>query len=121
VSSFAFDPRIWILPPYQTCPSCGHDESFGVLMIGGTSMVRRCKEWWHDVRFDLPDVEKTVVYLDQMAISNMTKILHPQLAVGRTIDPFWREMFERIDLPCKLQVLVCPDSQPHREQSALAP
>jgi hypothetical protein len=65
-------------------------------------------------------VDKTIVYLDQMAISNMTKILHPELGVGREIDPFWREMFERIDLLSKLQVLVCPDSQTHRE-SELAP
>lgn len=44
MDSFVFDPRIWILPPYQTCPNCGRADSFGVLMIGGTSMVRRCRE-----------------------------------------------------------------------------
>jgi hypothetical protein len=117
----SFDPRVWILPPYQRCPSCDCPGSFGVLMIGGTSLVRRCRECWHDERFDLPDVERAVVHLDQLAISNITKILHPELAAGRAVDPFWREMFERIDLLCKLQVLVCPDSQTHREESALAP
>ena len=84
-------------------------------------MVRRCRECWYDQQFRLPDIDKTIVYLDQMAISNMTKILHPELSSGRSIDPFWREMFERIDILCKLQVLVCPDSQTHREESALAP
>jgi hypothetical protein len=120
VNSFVFDPRIWILPPYQTCPNCRRD-AFGVLMIGGTSMVRRCKECFYDEQFQLPDVDKSIVYLDQMAISNMTKILHPELSAGRAIDPFWREMFERIDFLCRLQVLVCPDSQTHREESAVAP
>ena len=120
VNSFVFDPRIWILPPYQTCPNCRRD-AFGVLMIGGTSMVRRCRECFYDEQFQLPDVDKSIVYLDQMAISNMTKILHPELSAGRAIDPFWREMFERIDFLCKLQVLVCPDSQTHREESAVAP
>jgi hypothetical protein len=121
MGSFVFDPKIWILPPYRTCPNCGRPDSFGVLMINATSMVRRCRECWYDQQFPLPDVDKTIVYLDQMAISNMTKILHPELGVGREIDPFWREMFERIDLLSKLQVLVCPDSQTHREESALAP
>src|SRR5712691_3171481 len=93
---FRLRSAIWILPQYQTCPNCRRD-AFGVLMIGGTSMVRRCMECFYDEQFQLPDVDKSIVYLDQMAISNMTKILHPELSAGRAIDPFWREMFERID------------------------
>lgn len=121
MGDFVFDPRVFILPPFKPCPKCGCEECFGVLMIGGTQYTRRCRECWYDEKFPLPEVHKRVVYLDQMAISNMTKLLHPVLGRGRAIDPFWRELFERIDVLCKLQVLICPESQTHREESALAP
>ena len=121
MGEFVFDPRVFILPPFKQCPQCGCEECFGVLMIGATHYTRRCRECMYDEQFPLPEVRKKVVYLDQMAISNMTKLLHPEIGQGREIDPFWRELFERIDVLCKLQVLICPDSQTHREESALAP
>jgi hypothetical protein len=120
MGEFVFDPRVFILPPFKQCPRCGCEECFGVLMIGGTQYTRRCRECWYDEQFALPEISKTVIYLDQMAISNMTKILHPEVGQGRQLDPFWRDVFERIDVLCKLQVLICPDSQTHREESALA-
>jgi hypothetical protein len=35
MEEFVFDPKVFILPPFNTCPSCGQKESYGVLMIGG--------------------------------------------------------------------------------------
>ena len=119
MSERVIDPRVFILPPFRDCPSCGRADSFGVLMIGGLQFTRRCRECWHADQFPLPPVNKKVIYLDQMVISHMTKALHPTAAAGRQIDPFWRELFERLDVVCKMQLAICPDSATHREESAV--
>ena len=79
------------------CPSRGRQDTYGVLMIGGIQYTRRCRECWHSDHYPLPPLEKKVIYLDQMVISHMTKALHPTAAAGREIDPFWRELFEKLD------------------------
>lgn len=121
MNEFIFDPRVFILPPYRQCPACKAAAEYGVLMIGGTSYVRRCRACWHSEPYPLPEIRKKILYLDQMAISNMTKLLHPEVGRGRQIEPFWRDLFELLDVLCKMQLVICPDSQTHREESALAP
>jgi hypothetical protein len=78
-----------------------------------------CRECWHSDHYRLPALNKKVIYLDQMVISHMTKALHPTAAAGRDIHPFWRELFEKLDLVCKMQLAICPDSEAHREESAV--
>ena len=119
MGDFVFDPRVFILPPFRACPSCGAEEAYGVLMIGGLQYRRRCRECWHSEQYPLPQLNKKVIYLDQMVVSNMTKALHPTAAAGRQIDPFWRELFERLDVICRMQLAICPDSETHREESAV--
>ena len=119
VRDFVFDPRVFILPPFRSCPNCGHEDTYGVLMIGGSQYTRRCRECWHSDHYPLPPLNKKVIYLDQMVISHMTKALHPTAAAGREIDPFWQELFEKLDLVCKMQLAICPDSATHREESAV--
>lgn len=119
VTDFVFDPRVFILPPFRVCPDCHRQETYGVLMIGGQQYTRRCHECWHSETYPLPAVNKKVIYLDQMVVSNMTKALHPTAAAGREIDPFWRDLFEKLDVVCKMQLAICPDSATHREESAV--
>lgn len=114
-----FDPRVFISPPFRGCPNCRSEESYGLLMIGGVQYTRRCRECWHSDHYPLPPVNKKVIYLDQMVISHMTKALHPTAAAGREIDPFWRELFEKLDAVCRMQLAICPDSATHREESAV--
>lgn len=114
-----FDPRVFILPPFKRCPSCGREETYGVLMIGGVQYTRRCRECWHSDHYALPGLEKKVIYLDQMVISHMTKALHPTAAAGREIDAFWLELFEKLDVVCNMQLAICPDTATHREESAV--
>jgi hypothetical protein len=116
-----FDPRIFIQPPFWDCPFCGADDSYGVLMINARAYRRRCRECWESAEFALPPAPKSVVYLDQNVISNFVKAFHPPAARGRQVDPFWPELFREIDLLCRLQILICPDSQTHREESAVTP
>jgi hypothetical protein len=49
----------------------------------------------------------------------MTKALHPTAAAGREIDAFWRGLFEKLDVVCKMQLAICPDTATHREESAV--
>jgi hypothetical protein len=119
VRGFVFDPRVFILPPFRDCPICSREGTYGVLMIGGTQYTRRCRECWHTDHYPLPPLEKKVIYLDQTVISHMTKALHPTAAAGREIDAFWRELVEKLDVVCKMQVAICPDTATHREESAV--
>jgi hypothetical protein len=119
MSDSVFDPRVFILPPFRDCPSCGREGSYGVLMISGVRYTRRCRECWHADHYPLPPLEKKVMYLDQMVISHMTKALHPTAAAGREIDAFWRELFEKLDVVCKMQLAICPDTATQREESAV--
>jgi transcription elongation factor Elf1 len=119
--TFVLDPRDWIRPPFITCPFCGAEE-YGVLMISGSGYVRRCRACMKDEQFRLPALAKKVLYLDQFAISKLMKVLHPDhrervARRGEEEERFWLGLFERLDRLVKLQVLVCPSSSMHWEES----
>jgi hypothetical protein len=87
-------------------------------MVNGRSYVRRCDECRHSETFDLPEIRKTLVYLDQPAISGMMKALNPRdrgheaaKAAG------WLNLFEKLDRLAKLQLVVCPESRAHEIES----
>mgnify|MGYP000356771292 CR=1 FL=1 len=117
-----FDPRSLIGPPFGTCPACGKPE-FGLLDVHRHSYTKRCRNCMNTETFRLPTLQKTVLYLDQFAISNMMKAINQYTKANRLgrVDPFWAELFDRLDSLVKLQVLVCADSVMHQEESALAP
>lgn len=71
----------------------------------------------------LPRLNKKVIYLDQFVISNMMKALNPETKAYRkgTIDQFWLTLYERLDSLCKLQLIICPMSESHREESLFSP
>jgi hypothetical protein len=114
VSELVFDPREFIQAPFIACPRCGTGNAFGVLSIG-SGYTRRCRECWHTDRFPLPRIRKTVVYLDQLVISEMMKALNPAARAHGRVDSFWLELFERLDVLSKLQLIICPDSETHRD------
>lgn len=115
----------FINPPYISCPACERPE-FGVLMVVRGGYVRRCRNCLYDERFPLPPLDKKILLLDQFAISNLMKVLHPEYRerVRRRRgeeERFWLELFERLDRLVKLQALVCPSTQAHWEESLPAP
>lgn len=113
------DPSMFIHLPYKTCPKCGH-EKFGILMILEQSYIRRCCNCFHPTgyepaeRFILPELNKKIVYLDQFVISEMVKVKS---------DPsrreIWLELYNLIDGLVLDQIIVCPDSHYHEEESEL--
>lgn len=123
MSDFVLDPRVFISPPYRTCPKCSK-AAFGVLSVGREQYTRRCRECWFTETFPFwSTLKKKVIYVDQFAISNMMKAIdvsakaHSKAAA----DPFWITLFERLERVCKLQLAICPDSHQHRDESLLSP
>ena len=120
-------PRDFINEPYIDCPKCG-EKAFGILMICDNHYCRRCRECFHPrghekaAAYPLPELNKKIIYLDQFAISNMMLALNPETKAHQTgkVDPFWKTLFEKVDCLCKLQLIICPDSDFHRHESMLS-
>ncbi len=113
------DPKMFINEPYITCPKCGK-ESFGVLSIYARHFIRRCTECWHDQSYKLPRISRKVIYLDQFAISEMMKSINPSLKKTDKVDPFFRKLYEKLDVLNKMQVIICPESTNHFNESIVS-
>jgi transcription elongation factor Elf1 len=120
--TITIDPKDFIQSPYWKCPKCNTNDSFGVLMINNKSYTRRCKSCWYTASFKLPVLKKKVIYLDQMAISNIMKVLNPYTKAYEKMksDSFWIALFEKLDTLCKLQIIICPETF-HSNESMLSP
>jgi len=123
MSEFVFDPKIFISPPYVKCPNCKIKDSFGVLWIGNNYYSRRCKDCLFTKQYTLPKLEKLILYIDQFAISNMMKALNPKTKAYKreAIDDFWRDLFGKLDILSKLQLIICPDSEFQSNESLVSP
>ena len=110
-------PRDFIRPPYVRCPKCGQ-QTFGILGVSDQQYFRRCygclypKRDEKPVIYPLPVLKKKIIYLDQFAISNMVKFFYPEVKVSktRTIDSFYKVLFDKIHRLTSLQLVICPDS-----------
>jgi hypothetical protein len=109
----------FVQEPFWTCPDCGAEGTFGVLMICKRHYVRRCIHCWFDKSVPLPPLQKRIIYLDQFVISNMMMTLDP--TVSKNVDGFYRTLFEKLDRLSKLQLIVCPESPIHDYESAVDP
>lgn len=115
--------RFFITGPYKKCPNpkCSKENSFGVTIIieGNKSYVRECVICGHRIGYDLPQIKKKIIYLDQFVISNLVKLLdksHPSHATIEE-DPFWTDLFIKLEAASKSQAIVCPDSFYHKDES----
>lgn len=116
------DPRDFTMSPYLPCPKCGAKE-YGVLSVSDTRCQRRCRACWHTATVYLPGIKKKIIYLDQLAFSNIMKFLSPEeKGHERAVaEPLWRELFEKLSVVCHLQLVVCPDSREHQHESLTSP
>jgi hypothetical protein len=92
---------------------------------GGTRYSRECYVCGYEESYSLPEIRKKVVYLDQLVLSNLLKLLdnaHPRHDVLMK-DAVWRARWEKIFVALERarqnQVLICPDSFTHRNESLL--
>jgi hypothetical protein len=123
-TSIKVDPRDFVGGPYKTCPKCLGPE-FGILVpsVGPDSYTRRCKHCWHTLEIPLPEIKKKVIYIDQCGFSNIMKLLSPEEKGHEraAADPLWREFYETLDVLCHLQLVACPDSHEHEQESLTSP
>ena len=128
VKVYKFDPRALISPPFTICPNC-NQKKFGVLSIRKNSYTRRCKNCLYPVgtnqtaEYYLPNLNKKIIYLDQFAISEMMKILNPNTKAYHkgNVNKIWLNVFEKIHKLCKMQLIICPDSNFHFDESIVSP
>jgi len=67
-------------------------------------------------------LSKKIIYIDQFALSYMVRALHPDMkATGnRNVDIFWVRLFKKLDRLIKMQVIICPQSDFHFQESILS-
>lgn len=115
----------FISGPYKNCPNteCLASSTFGVFMpiSDSDTYSRECTRCGYQESFDLPQIQKKVIYLDQFVISNLVKLLDKSHSSHLTIksDPFWESLFKRLEKASKFQAIVCPDSFYHQNESLI--
>lgn len=119
MGSFRFDVRDLISPPFIRCGACGRDES-GVTGVGPHHLRRRCRRCGHSESRALPALCKKIVYIDQWAISDMAKALTAGEGEQEEANARLLELFTCLSRLVSLQLIVCPDSAAHRDESAVA-
>jgi len=118
---------LFIRPPYINCPKC-NEEKFGINGIFDEHYSRRCDNCGYPrpnekfYKVQLPNIKKKIIYLDQFAISNMMKSLHPKFK--KLLKPedlkFWRKLFGKLDSLSQLQLIICPSSSTHIDESLIS-
>ena len=104
-------------PPFKRCPKCLTDDAFGILWVGGSSLTRRCKRCSHKLYYDLPNLKKKVIYLDQNAISNIFRISSQNSARSGSNDELWNKIIDLSRRTFLLQQIVFPLSDIHRDET----
>ncbi len=107
-----------VSPPFVTCPKCKRD-SYGVLLALADRIVRHCNACGNRAELRLPRLKKTLLYLDQLALSNMFANKAPQTPSKKRDADFWFMLRKRIGHLYNLQLLVCPSSNVHTQESNL--
>lgn len=108
-------PDPFIAPPYIDCTNCGTGESFGVLMVNSRNYLRRCHLCRHTEQFALPSLDKRLIYLDQLALSNLARARDEE-APTTDEQKFWKDALERLTRLVRLQLVACPLSIFHEEE-----
>ena len=118
-----------ISPPFIVCPGCGK-KSFGISKIFPGYYLRKCKKCFYpnaqrnesEVYYILPHISKKIIYIDQFALSYMVRAIHPDMkATGNSYaDNFWVNMYQKLDRLIKMQIIICPQSSFHLQESVVS-
>lgn len=103
--------------PFKPCQKCSADNAVGTLWVGGNSLTRRCKNCGHKTHFDLPNLTKKVIYLDQNAISNLFIVSSTNNTRLGNMYSFWKKVYDLSKRIFILQQAVFPLSDIHRNET----
>lgn len=118
------DPGSFVQEPFIECPKC-HEKAYGILEVYSSHFQRRCQKCWfesdkhHTGQYYLPPLQKKILYLDQFVISSFMKSLNKASKSHGKIDPVWKRLFTKIDLLGHLQLITCPSSIIHENESVM--
>lgn len=98
--------------PLSTCPRCNHPECYGRCLVTVKGLLFKCNRCGHHEAKELPPLKKKIIYIDQFALSNMVK---------QTNDPFWSELYALLKTLKGDELITCPYSPIHTEESLFAP
>lgn len=94
--------------PLETCPKCGQHESFGRTIFRQRGLSFKCNKCGYTELKKLPPIKKRIIYIDQFALSKMVK---------NNDEPFWSDLHERLIRLKKNEIITCPYSPIHIEES----
>ncbi|MCI0365513.1 MAG: hypothetical protein L0219_16745 [Phycisphaerales bacterium] len=105
----------------RDCPRCKAVGSFGISWINDQSANRRCGACKYSLQEQLPALHKTIICLDQNALSQMMMLVNPEFPTARRnrINPMWREAFTELFAGVRDQVLCCPLDEIHERESTV--
>jgi len=89
------------------CPGCGAKDSFGNVSVHDDHVLRGCKWCRYESTVWLPEIRKTVLYLDQCFFSG----------AFRGGDARFGEAVERVKRMAQLQLLLVPYSSVHVDET----
>lgn len=96
--------------PLSDCPQCGTISAFGRCALGEHGLIFRCQQCSYWKIEAVPPVTRTIIYLDQCALSKMAKMKG---------DPFWSGLHHRLVSLASQSLITCPYSPIHVEESLL--
>jgi hypothetical protein len=107
--------------PFKACLQCGQNE-YGVWGIHRDRVLRRCRVCGHRQFVPLPPVQKKIIYLDQFVISEFAKLKNPNSRGHKAVaaNPFWQELYDLLVELRELQLICCPDSWSHQQESRIS-
>jgi len=106
--------------PFSQCPQC-NNLSLGTLFVDINCSKRGCSSCKFLFTEKLPKITKKIIYLDQFVISNLSLIASNNTRFERSgIKEFWLEVYKKIIYLTKLNLIICPFSYFHVEESLSA-
>lgn len=104
----------WVTRVVGKCPSC-KIGSYGAVMVRSDSVVYGCTHCNCHRSYQLPRLNKVIVYLDQSLISLAYKAKHLQRGA-----PVWATLLDELEALVEDQLVVCPLSDYHVQESELS-
>src|SRR4051794_18084031 len=107
--------------PFRSCPRCRKEATFGLLSVDGSMLTRRCKACMYMNAEPLPPLNKQVVYLDQLAISEIFKVKSGTRSREAHNRKFWEDVERSVTRAYLLQQIIFPASSIHMDETIVAP